>query len=150
MFHRLVGGAVLAHADGIVGEDVDDGQFHQRAQTNSRTAVIAENKKTSAKWPYLAQRQPVQNGAHGMFADTKVKVTAVMHLTCKIPRPFKRQPRLGGWSQIGRAAQQPGHILGNGIQHLARTVAAGIPLASAGKTGKSLSQPSGSWRCCIR
>ncbi len=38
LLHRLVRGTVLADADRIVREDVDDRQFHQRAQADGPRA----------------------------------------------------------------------------------------------------------------
>ncbi len=51
-----------------------------------------------------------------------------------------------------RSAEPPmshGHVLGDRVEHLADASRPATPLASAGKTGMSLSQPSGSSRCCI-
>jgi hypothetical protein len=48
-FHRLVGGAVLTDADGVVGEDVGDGQPGQGGEADARAAqVVGEDEEGGA------------------------------------------------------------------------------------------------------
>ena len=42
LFDRLVGGAILADADAVVGEDVNDPQLAERSQADGRLHVVAE------------------------------------------------------------------------------------------------------------
>ena len=75
----------------------------------------------------------------------------VVRPASKSPAPAKVSRGLGGRGEVGRAADQPGHVLGEGVEHLAAEHrASAFPFASAGKTGRFLSQPSGSSRCCMR
>ena len=60
LLDRLVGRAVLAHADGVVGEDVDDRDLHDRGQPDGRAAVVAEDQEARAVGPDLGERQAVQ------------------------------------------------------------------------------------------
>ena len=43
MLDGLVRRAVLAEADRVVREDVDDGRVHERAQAQRRAQVVAED-----------------------------------------------------------------------------------------------------------
>ncbi len=45
MLHRLVGGAVLAHADAVVGEDADGAEMRQRRQSDGRAHVVGEDQE---------------------------------------------------------------------------------------------------------
>ena len=82
---------VLSDPYGIVSEDEDDRNFHQRAEPDSRPGVIAEDQEPGAKGTHLRQGQSVENGAHGMFTDTKVKVSPAAILRGEISRPVERQ-----------------------------------------------------------
>ena len=41
----LMGRSVFAHADGVVGEDVDDRDLHDRGQADRRPPVVAEDQE---------------------------------------------------------------------------------------------------------
>ena len=86
-----------------------------------------------------------------MLADAEVEVAAAVAAGLEVAGALEGQAGLGRGGQVGRAADQPGHVLGQRVEHLARRDSrVAMPLASAGNVGRSLSQPSGSWRCCIR
>ena len=53
----------------------------------------------------------------------------------EIARPFEGQPRLGGRGQVGRAADQPGNVLRERVEHLARRIARGQALGIRRKRG---------------
>ena len=45
MLHGLVRGPIFPNPNRIVRENVDHGNFHERAQSNRRSFVIAENQE---------------------------------------------------------------------------------------------------------
>jgi hypothetical protein len=48
MFHGLVGRAVFAQTDGVVGEHMDDALLHQRGHADGVAAVVAEGQEGAA------------------------------------------------------------------------------------------------------
>ena len=54
-------------------------------------------------------------------------------LGAEIAGAFESQPRLARGPEVGRAAEQPRHVLGEGVQHLARGVAGGDAFGVGGK-----------------
>ena len=75
---RLVGRAVLAEADRVVGPDVDDRQLHQRREPHRAAHVVAEDEERAAEHPRAAvQRDAVHDRAHGVLADAEVQDPAV-------------------------------------------------------------------------
>ena len=145
MLHRLMGGAVLTETDGIVGPDVDDRHFHQRAEAQRRAAIVGEDQETRGIRPESGERHAVRDGAHGVLPHAEMKVAAavatVVFGCSKSPAPVECQPCLGGGPQVRRPTQQPGHSRGDGVEHLARRIATGDALGSGGKVGRSRSQP---------
>jgi hypothetical protein len=72
----LVRRAVFADADGIVGEDVDHGDFHQGCQADGRARKIGEDEEAAAVRADFGQGHAVEAGAHGQFADAEVEIAA--------------------------------------------------------------------------
>src|SRR5260370_149981 len=105
MLDRLVGRSVFSVAHGIVREDVDSGQLHQRRQPHGRARVIAEDEEARAVSPELGQGEPVHNGSHRMLADTEMEVPATPAISLEISGAgencFVR------WPEIRRATEQP-------------------------------------------
>src|SRR5260370_41701369 len=60
----LVSWAVLAHANRIMGEDVNDRQLHQGAEANSAARVVTEDEEPRSIGPHFHQTQSVQNSRH--------------------------------------------------------------------------------------
>ena len=149
LLHRLVRRAVFADADGIVREDVDHRQFHQRAQADGRAHVVAEDQEARAVGPQLRERHAVDDRSHGVLADAEVEIAAAVVGRAR-NRPRRRTSGASWWRAPDPPRRRSARArLGDGVQHLARESRLAMPLASAGKTGISLSQPSGSSRCCI-
>ena len=63
-----------------------------------------------------------------MLAYTKVQVASAVVLSGEVVRTLKGKPCLSGWREIRRPADQPGNVVGNGVEHRARGLAAGNPL----------------------
>ena len=77
MLNRLVGRAVFAKTDGIVGHDINNTLFHQRGQTDGRATVVSEGQEGSAVRDAAAMDgEAVHNRAHGKFAHAVMDVLA--------------------------------------------------------------------------
>ena len=64
----LMGGAVLADAEGIVRPDELDGKFHQCRQACCRLDIVAEDEERAAGGNHSAmQGHTVDDGGHGEF-----------------------------------------------------------------------------------
>ena len=119
---RLVGRAVLAEADGVVGPDVGHGQLHDRRQPDRRAHVVGEDEERAAVHAGAAvQGDAVHHRAHGVLADAEVQHAAVRvagELLGGVLGGHERRLALGrrvvGLGQVGRAAPQLG-------QHRARS-----------------------------
>src|SRR5216684_9416942 len=110
-----MGGAVFAHPNGVMSEDIDDRYFHDRRQSHGRTRIIAEDHEARAKRANLAERKPVQDGAHGMLAYTEMEVASGVTAGFKIAGAIEGEARFGGRSQVGRTADQPRNVLRNRV-----------------------------------
>ena len=133
LLDRLVGRAVFADADRVVREDVDDRDLHERRQADRHPAVVAEDQEAGAERPHLDQRHAVHDGPHGVLADAEVEVAAAVAAGLEIAGPFEGHVGLGRRGQVGGAADQPGDVLGDRVEHLARRGARGQPLGVGGE-----------------
>ena len=71
---RLVGGAVLAQADRVVGPHVGDGQAHQGGQPHGGPHVVGERQERAAEDARAAvDGDAVHDRAHGVLADAEVQ-----------------------------------------------------------------------------
>src|ERR1700746_639516 len=138
MFDGLVRWAILADTDGIVREDVDHGNFHQRAEPDRTSPVVAENQEPRPEGSQLRQRETVENRAHRVFTDPKVQIAARSTVGLKITRARERQTRLGGRGKVRGATDHPGEIRRDGIEDFGRGVASGYSLAISWKNGNVL------------
>src|SRR3984893_14008094 len=138
MFDGLVRWAIFADADGIVREDVDHGNFHQRAQPDRTSPVVAENQEPRPEGSQFRQRETVENRAHRVFTDPKVQIAARSTVGLKITRARERQSRLGGRSKVRGAADHPGKVRRDGIEDFCRGVASRYSLAISRKNGNVL------------
>ena len=105
MLDRLMGRAVFAKADRVMGQHVDDAHAHQRGQTDRRTVVVAEHQEGAAIGDETAmERDAVHGRGHAEFADAIVDVAAAKAIR------LDRRGALGvgqvGMGQVGRAAEQ--------------------------------------------
>lgn len=65
----------LTHTDGVVRQDVADGELRQRSNTHGRTHVVREHKEGSAGAPVKTEvRDSIQDRAHSVLADAIVEV----------------------------------------------------------------------------
>ena len=124
MLDGLVGGAVLAHADGIVREHVHHVEAHQGGHAHGVLHVIAKHEEGGAIGAQAAvQLQAVANGGHGMLAHAKVQVRAGGVLGGEIAAALHFGLVRGG--QVGAAADQVRHARGQAVDDLAAGIAGG-------------------------
>ena len=77
MFNRLMGRAIFAHTNGIVGKNVDDSDFHQRGHPDGIPAVITKRQKGPAvRNESAVQSDSIERGCHAKFTHPVVHITA--------------------------------------------------------------------------
>jgi hypothetical protein len=92
VLHALVRGAVLAQADAVVREDVDDALLHQRGHADGVAAVVAEGQEGAAVGDVAAvQRHAVHDGGHAEFAHAVVDVAAGLAVLAEHRRTGRRR-----------------------------------------------------------
>ena len=94
------------------------GQLHQSTEPQRAAAVIAEDQKARAEGSYLGERQPVENGAHGVLANAEMHVSPAVVRRGEVSRTVEGQPRLGRRRQVGGSADEPGDALRHGVEDL--------------------------------
>ncbi len=100
---RLVGRAVFAQADRIVGEHEDRAQLHQRGHAQRVAAVVGERQEGGAERDEAAvQRDAVHDRAHAEFAHAVVDVVARHARARRRPIPSS----WSGWSRSGRPSRR--------------------------------------------
>ena len=108
MLDRLVGGAILADTDAVMGEHVDDPLAHQRGKPDRGAAIVGEHEERAAiRDERPVQRDAVHAGGHSVFPHAVVEVVGG-----KVGgRDRRMMLGLGavGTGQIGRAADELGN-----------------------------------------
>ena len=140
LLDRLMRRSILAVAHGVVGEDENGRQLHQRGQPDGRPRIVAEDEEGRAEGPQLGQRQAVDDRRHGVLADAEMEIAAAGTAGLEVARAGELQRRLVRRAEVGRAAQEPGNVLGEHVQHLARGVAAGDALG-VGREARQVAVP---------
>ena len=110
---RLMGRAVLAEADGIVGHHVDDAELHERRQPDRRPAIVGEGEEGAAEGDDPAvERHAVHHRAHGVLAHPVIEVAAAV----VAGRDRRELVALGavGAREVGRAADEGRQGVGDG------------------------------------
>ena len=116
MLHRLVGGPVLAQADGVVCEDMDHAQLHQRGHAHRVAAVVAEGQEGAAIGDVATvQCHTVHDCGHAELAHAVADVALAA-------AGEVGQVRAG---QVGAAAEHLRHLGRQRGQHLLRGLARG-------------------------
>ena len=119
----LVGGAVFAEADGVVREDEERVNVHQRGHANGRAAVVGEGEEGGAEGDETAVGgHAVDHGAHAELADAEEDVAAG-GIDVEAGRVL--EDGLGGGGEVGRAAEELGDDLLNGVHDDLAGVAGG-------------------------
>mmetsp|Transcript_3135 Transcript_3135/g.3682 ORF Transcript_3135/g.3682 Transcript_3135/m.3682 type:complete len:669 (-) Transcript_3135:198-2204(-) len=129
----LVGRAVLADADRIVGPDVRDGKVRESGDADGAHHVAREDKEGGARGAVKAvEANAVEDGAHGVLADAVVEVAASIVVLGEVTDAL--EVVLVGAVEVGRAREVERHRLSNGLDDLGAGVAGGDGLAR-GKLG---------------
>jgi hypothetical protein len=109
MFDRLMGRAIAADADRVVGQNKHAAQLHQRRHADRAAAVVGEHQEGAAERDVAAvQRQAVHDGVHREFPRAVINQVTVrmfeIHWAASDPR------NAGGFGEIRRAADQAGEM----------------------------------------
>ncbi len=126
MFHGLMGGAIFAEADGVMGHHIDHALAHEGREANAGAAVISEDQEGAAIGNDAAmQRHAVHGGGHAMLAN------AVVDIARAVVGGVQGFHVLGfgivGTGEIGGAADGFGHGGVDHIKGVLRCVAGGDP-----------------------
>ena len=77
LFHGLMRGSVFAHADGVVRENIDDGNVHECGQTDRMLAVVGEDEEGGAiALESAVQLHSVRDCRHRVLADAEVHIAS--------------------------------------------------------------------------
>ena len=91
LLDRLMGRAVLAEADRIVGHHEDDPVAHQRREADRRPGIVAEHQEGAGIGNDAAmQRHAVHRRGHAVLADAPVDVAAGEIVGVTATMPFER------------------------------------------------------------
>src|SRR5699024_10546621 len=121
---RLVGGAVFAQADGVVGVDVDGGRRNQAAHAHGVARVVGKHQEGGVVRHQAAmQRQAGVDGGHAELAHAVVDVVGVRAAFEDVFRAFP--DRQVGAGQVGRAADQFRQYRAVGVERHLRGFARG-------------------------
>ena len=124
MLDRLVGGAVLAEPDGIVGQHIDRLPAHQRGEAKRRLQVVGKDQEGPGIGDDPAmQRHPVHRRGHAVFAHAVMDVAAGKILPGDDAGALEQGVVRS--RQIGRPADQLWDRRRDDVEHLARGLARG-------------------------
>ena len=129
---------ILAVAHGVVREDEDRGELHHRRQPDGGARVVAEDEERRPERPELRQREPVHGGGHRVLADAEVQVLSGGTPGLEVPGPLVGQGGPVRRCEIRRPAEEPGNVLSEHVEHLARRVPPGHALRIGREDGKVL------------
>jgi hypothetical protein len=119
MLDRLVGRAVLAERDRVVGVDPHGGQAGQRRQPDRAAHVVGELQERRAVGVHDAAvgRHPVDGSAHAVLAHAEEDVApgALTRVALVVPAG---ELRLGRLREVGGAADHRRHVGGEGRHRL--------------------------------
>ena len=85
-------------------EHVNDRELHQRTQADGRLHVVGKDEEGRSEAANLGQCEPIQDRAHGVLANAEVQIATARRVSFLIAGALECEPRLGGRSEIGRAA----------------------------------------------
>ena len=156
MLNRLVGRAIFADCDGVVGPDVQVRNLHEGGQTNGGTLVVGEHEEGAAvRTGVGAQQDAVGDAAHGELAHAKcswrpnslqfghclvahsagAKVAAPLRSVLLEPPRSAEPPQSSGMTAAMALSTEPE----------APRVATPLPTSKvASRSSRALSKPSGS------
>ena len=120
----LMGRSVLAQADGVVGEDQDAPDPHQRRHAQRVAGVVGEHQEGAAVGNEAAvQRQAVQDRSHGKFAYAEIEVVTGRLFGVEDCRAAVQG--VIGACQVRRSADQFGQVRRERLQRPQRRLSRG-------------------------
>ena len=141
LLDRLVGRAVLAEPDRVVGEEVDHRQLHLRREADRAAAVVGEGEVGRPERPQLREREAAAGGGGGVFADPEVDLAAVEAARLEVVGAVEVEPDRGRVGEVGGAGDHPRHPLGDRVLDLVRGLAGGQALLFVGLEGGDRAVP---------
>jgi len=123
-FDGLMSGAVFADADGVVGEDINDGEVGESGDANGAAAVVGEDEESGAAGAEESIiGEAVEDAAHAVFADAEADIATVAIGGIEV---FGGGDVIeGGAIEIGAAADEIGDGVGDGLEDIASGFAGG-------------------------
>lgn len=122
---RLVSGAVFTDTNGVVGEDIDDGEFSQSGEADGRAHVVGEDEEGRAAGTEEAVvGDAVANRAHGVLADTEPDVFAFWSRSAVVAGVL--EVVLGRTVKVSRTGDKAGDELGDFIDDHAACATSGV------------------------
>ena len=102
LLDRLVGRAVLAEPDRVVGVHPDDGQPRERREAHRRLRVVEEVEERRDVRPQAGGGEAVRDGAHAVLADAEAQVATGVGTGLEVLPPFRAG--VVGRREVGRTA----------------------------------------------
>lgn len=138
VLNGLMGGAILAQADGVVGHHIDDTSLRQGGHAHGVAHVVGEDEEGGAVGDESGgvQGNAVADGAHSVLAHTEAEVALGRGVLLEVAEHL-HQGHVGG-RQIGGATQEPGDGGGQGVEHGLRVQTGGQALVGRGEGGERL------------
>ena len=109
------------------------GQLHERREPDGGARVVAEDEEGRAEGRSFESERPFTIAPMACSRMPKWRFLPPGVAAWKSPAPAKVERGLGRWAEVRGAAEEPGDVLREHVQHLARGVAAGDPLRVGGE-----------------
>ncbi len=107
-FDRLVGGAVFANTDGVVGEDESDGEMGESGEADGRAEVVGKDAEGgSGDSEESIVSDAIADGAHGVFANSEPDVAAGWGFGREVAFVF--EVIFGGSEKVGGSGDHGGN-----------------------------------------
>mmetsp|Transcript_58870 Transcript_58870/g.164449 ORF Transcript_58870/g.164449 Transcript_58870/m.164449 type:complete len:290 (-) Transcript_58870:1060-1929(-) len=124
----LVRRPILANADRVVREDEDGRQMHDGGHPYRRLHVVAEDEEGGTIGAQPAESHAVDDGPHGVLADSEVKVAPGVRAPARagrheVTRSLEVQQREAGAGEVRGASEHPRQSLRHLVQAVARRLA---------------------------
>ena len=85
LLDRLMRRSIFAIAHGIVRENENGRQLHERGEPNGRSGIVAEDEERRSEGPQLRKRQAVDDRRHRVLADAEMNIAAIRRAGFEFP-----------------------------------------------------------------
>ena len=137
---RLVGGAVLAETDRVMGVHEHDRQVLQRGHADRVLHVVGEHHERRADRPQAAVGgQAVADRPHRVLADAEADVARAEGTQADVAAGGDR--RVGGARQVGGTLDELGDARGEGVEDLPGRGRASPAIRPAGSSARRPANP---------